>query len=210
MIKESEIQVVGKAGVGVLVTKALHMLVHTIQQCDAAAIPLTKPIQCNEIAMDEQDLANLAHKIRQCLTSGSYYVWLLAGPDKVVTTPIAELTMEDQRSAHGIKTICVLDPQDARFQVGPWGFQAIQNLVNTGTLLAQAISNRTTWRNGWIVISSDRNNTLQQQYGRQRNVALRWTRCSCKTSRRYDGNHVLSVCRPLSQMPQTRLRCGNR
>ena len=137
MIRIGEIQVIGKAGVGVIVTKAFHTLVRTIQQCDAAILSLTRPIRWNAIAMDGQDLENLAHTTLQCLTSGSHFVCLFEGPGKVGTTPIADLTMEDQQNVPGVKTVCVLDPQDARFQVGSWGFQAIQYLVSKGSLHAQ-------------------------------------------------------------------------
>jgi hypothetical protein len=136
LVRDKKIRVVGKAGVRVLVTESLHKLIRTIQQCDALMMSLTRPIQWNDISMDELDLTNLEHKKTLCLTGNRPYVWLFASPETVGTTPIANLTMEDQLNVHCATTVCILDPHDTRFQVGTWVFLAIQNLVNAGALLA--------------------------------------------------------------------------
>jgi hypothetical protein len=64
-------------------------------------MPLTQPIQWNDISIDERDLTNLEHKITRCLTGDEPYVWLFASPETVGTTLIANLTMEDQLNVHG-------------------------------------------------------------------------------------------------------------
>jgi len=98
-------------------------------------------------------------------------LWLFASPDIGGTTPIANLTMEDQKNEHEARTVCTLDLHDARFQVGTWAFGAIKNLVDAGALMAQSINNRTTWRTGWIVVTHDPSMTVMQQYGDQRAIA---------------------------------------
>jgi hypothetical protein len=49
-------------------------------------MPLTQPIQWNDISIDERDLTNLEHKITRCLTGDEPYVWLFASPETVGTT----------------------------------------------------------------------------------------------------------------------------
>jgi hypothetical protein len=171
LVREKQMKVACKAGVGILVPIALQPLMRTILQCDAAKMPLTQPIRWNDISIEEQDLRDLERKIQRGLLEKKPYLWLFASPDTRGTTPIANLTMEDQKNEHEARTVCTLDPQDARLQVGTWVFGAIKNLVDAGALLAQSINNRTTCRTGWIVVAHDPSMTVMQQYGDQRAIA---------------------------------------
>jgi hypothetical protein len=129
LVSEKQMKVAGKAGVGILVPSALHPLMRTILQCDAAKMPLTQPIRWNDISIEEQDLRDLEREIQRGLLGKKPYLWLFASPDTRGTTPIANLTMEDQKNEHEARTVCTLDPQDARLQVGTWAFGAIKNMV---------------------------------------------------------------------------------
>jgi hypothetical protein len=170
LISNKQMKVAGKAGVGILVPSTLSPLMRTILQCDAAKMPLTQPIQWHDISIEKQDLRDLEREIQRGLREGKPYLWLFASPDTRGMTPIAKLTMEDQKNEHEARTVCTLGPQDVRFQVGTWVFGAIQTLVEAGVLLAQSVNNRTTWRTGWIVVRHDPNMTVMQQYGDQRAI----------------------------------------
>jgi len=170
LISDKQMKVAGKAGVGILVPSTLYPLMRTILQCDAAKMPLTQPIQWHDISIEEQDLRDLEREIQRGLLRGKPYLWLFASPDTGGTTPIANLTMEDQKNEHEARTVCTLDPQDVRFQVGTWAFGAIKTLVDEGALMAQSVHNRATWRTGWIVVMRDPHMTVMQQYGDQRAI----------------------------------------
>jgi hypothetical protein len=170
LISGKQMQVAGKAGVGILVPSILYPLMRTILKCDAAKMSLTQPIQWHDISIEEQDLRDLEREIQRSLSRGKPYLWLFASPDKGGTTPIANLTMEDQKNEHEARTVCTLDPQDVRFQVGTWVFGAIKTLVDAGALIAQSVQNRVTWRTGWIVVMHDPHLTVMQQYGDQRAI----------------------------------------
>ncbi len=64
LVRENQMKVAGKAGVGILVPSALHPLMRTILQCDAAKMPLTQPIRWNDISIEEQDLRDLVKVYR--------------------------------------------------------------------------------------------------------------------------------------------------
>jgi len=109
---EKQMMVAGKAGVGILVPSPLYPLMRTILQCDAAKIKLTQPIWWNEISIEERDLRDLEREIQKGLLREKPYLWLFASPDTRGMTPIAKLTMEDQKKSkffYKVKNLCFLD-----------------------------------------------------------------------------------------------------
>jgi hypothetical protein len=142
----------------------------TVLACDESAMSLTAPIKWDIITMCARDMEKLQRRVLECLKASNSFVWLYASPDQGGITQILDLRMADQLDVEGAQTVCTLDMRDARFRVGSWIFQAIHNQVTSGALCAQAVSNRKTMLNGWIVISPDPNQTLQDQYGSEQEI----------------------------------------
>lgn len=158
------IWIIRKAGAGVIITEHLKGLMDTIRQCTATAMSPEKATKWYEIPMTEGDFAQLTETLEKKLQHTNF-VWLFAGPGQLGTTPILELEMQDQARECEALTVCKLAEQDARFITGKWIFQAIHALVIKEKLVAQKVVNRSTQRNGWMIICPDANKTFRDQYG---------------------------------------------